>query len=66
MAALVDAVWSGMTCPEACESLGLDFGEVYSQMPVDIRGLIIDTSMLARVREEILNANFIGESETNL
>ena len=56
--AIADLVWQGMTVPDACKELGYDFHQVYKQMSVEVRGYLVDVSMVAGCREE-----YLGERE---
>ena len=52
---IVDLIWKGNTIQQACEKLWLDYQEVDRAMCVEIRRLILDTSLVASARDEMLN-----------
>ena len=51
---IADLVWDGMTVPAACEKLGYEWPEVDKTMNVELRGFMIDVSMVARYRDQEL------------
>ena len=57
---IADLVWQGKTCPQAARELGLDWMSVYRQMDLQKRRFMVDTSMLAGVRYEILSESHGG------
>ena len=53
--AIANCVWDNKTLPEACELLGYDWDAVYGEMrDARFRRLYVDISMVASVREEMI------------
>ncbi len=51
---IADLMWREMTIQQACEELGYDYIMVLRQSTVEQRRFLLDTSMLASVRDEYL------------
>ena len=51
---IIERVWHGHTVPEACEGLGFAWPAAYSEIPLDMRGYLVEVAMLARYRDEDL------------
>ena len=51
---IADLVWQGKTVPEACASLGLDFGDTDVAMSSAMRGFLIDVATVAHYRDKEL------------
>ena len=49
---IADLVWGGLTVPQACVKLEYDFEMVTSEMSLNQRCFLVDTSVLANAREE--------------
>jgi hypothetical protein len=52
-------MWDGCTIQQACELMRIDYADVswhLNAMP-DMKSMLVDTSLLAGAREEILNAS---------
>jgi hypothetical protein len=54
---IADLVWSGMTIPDACAELGLDWRVVDRAMPEKVRSFYLDVAMVAGAKEEYLGAS---------
>ena len=50
--AIADQMWDGKTIQQACEELGLEYKVVMFNATPEIKSLLLDTSMLARYRDE--------------
>ena len=50
--AIADLMWEGKTIQQACEELGLEYRVVMFNATPEIKSLLLDTSMLARYRDE--------------
>lgn len=57
---IINQIWEGKTVQHACEFLGEDYSYVESCMSPQIRYFIIDVSMVANVREEILEGQAVA------
>ena len=49
-----DHMWDGKTVQQACDELGLDYTVVMFDITPDIKGFLLDVSMLANYRDEEL------------
>jgi hypothetical protein len=47
-------VWNGLTIPQACAYLDLDYSMVEDEMNIVIRSFLVDVGMIANVRRNIL------------
>jgi len=52
---IADLMWHEMTIQDACKELGYDESKVMKEANLDRRTFLLDTSMLASVREKYLN-----------
>ena len=50
--AIADQMWDGKTIQQACEELGLEYKVVMFNATPEIKGFLLDTSMVARHRDE--------------
>ena len=50
--AITDQMWDGKTIQQACEELGLEYKVVMFNATTEIKSLLLDTSMVARYRDE--------------
>ena len=56
--AIADLIWEGKTIQQACEELGLEYKDVMFIITPEMKSLLLDTSMLARYRdEELINGH---------
>ena len=51
---IADLVWDGMTVPTACKELGYEWRDVDLAMDEDVRGFLLDVSMIAGYRDSAL------------
>ena len=51
---IADLVWAGNTIDQACDELGLDYKAVMFDVTYDMKGFLLDTSMLANYRDQEL------------
>ena len=51
---IADQMWDGKTIQEACDELGIRYVEMRFDITPEIKNFLLDTSMLASAREEIL------------
>lgn len=54
--AVFNGIWNGLTVEETCRYLELDFALVQNKMTLEIRSFIIDVSMVAGARSELLKS----------
>jgi hypothetical protein len=52
--AIADLMWDGKTIQQACEELDLEYKDVMFVITLDMKRFLLDTSMLARYRDEEL------------
>jgi hypothetical protein len=53
---VADLVWKGMTVPEAARELGYNWGKMKNFIPIEVRGYLVDVSIMAGCREDYLGA----------
>ena len=49
-----DHMWDGKTIRQACDELGLDYKVVMLDVTEEMKGFLLDVSMLANYRDEEL------------
>ena len=61
---IADLVWDGMTVPAAAKELGLTWREIDLAMSEDVRGFLLDVSMVAGYRDSALKEEMCNASNT--
>ena len=51
---IADHMWDGKTIQQACHELGLDYKVVMFDVTEEMKGFLLDVSMLANYRDEEL------------
>lgn len=62
-AELFTQIWHGSTIKQACGYLALDYATVQNEMTIEIRSFIVDVSMVAGAKSELLNELKKGETD---